>query len=53
MIYYQSNYEASKLDRIKMTKNWLEYDRKIFTMTNVTFFTIHNSAYFQPANKWR
>ena len=29
--------EASLLDRIKMTKNWLEYDRKIFTTTNLIF----------------
>ena len=24
-------FEASELDRIKMTENWLEYDPKIFT----------------------
>ena len=29
--------EASSLDQIKMTKNWLEFDRKIFTMTIVMF----------------
>ena len=31
--------EASSLDRIKMTKFWLEYDQKIFTLTNVNVGT--------------
>ena len=29
--------EASSLDQIKMTENWLEFDRKIFTTTNLIF----------------
>ena len=28
-------FEASYFDRINMTKNWLEYDRKIITPTNM------------------
>ena len=27
--------EASSHDRINMTEFWLEYDQKIFTMTNI------------------
>ena len=27
--------EASYFDQINMTKNWLEYDRKKFTLTNM------------------
>ena len=29
--------EAKSLDQIKMTENWLEYERKIFTMMNLIF----------------
>ena len=29
---------ASQLVRIKMTENWLDYDQKIFTTTNLTFW---------------
>ena len=32
-------FEASSLDRIKMNKNWLEFDRKIFTTMNLIFWT--------------
>ena len=35
-------FEASSLDRIKMTKNWLEFDQKIFTAMNL-FFNLTNS----------
>ena len=31
--------EANSLDQIKMTENWLEYDQKIFTTTNLIFWT--------------
>ena len=31
--------EASSQDRIKMSKFWLEYDRKFFTPTNINFGT--------------
>ena len=31
--------EASSLDRIKMTKNQLEFDQKKFTMTNLKIGT--------------
>ena len=31
--------EASLLDRIKMTKNWLEFDRKKLTTTNLNIGT--------------
>ena len=30
-----NNNEASYFDRINMTKNWLEYDQKIITLTNM------------------
>ena len=38
-IYYYRNseIEASSLDQIKMTENWFEFDRKIFTTTNLIF----------------
>ena len=32
-------YEASLLDQIKMTKNWLEFDQKKLTMTNLNVGT--------------
>ena len=32
------NWEASSLDWIKMTKNWLEFDQKIFSTTNIIFW---------------
>ena len=31
--------EASSLDRIKMTKNWLKFDQKKLTMTNLNVGT--------------
>ena len=34
---------ASSLDRIKMTKNWLEFERKILTTTNLFFELDRNS----------
>ena len=30
-------FEASSHDRINMTENWLEYDRKISTTTNLNY----------------
>ena len=30
-------FEANLLDRIKMTKIWLEYDQKMFTRKNLIF----------------
>ena len=44
--------EASSHDRIKMTKFWLEYDRKIFTPKNINIGTrqkIHNDKQFRHA----
>ena len=35
--------KASSLDRIKMTKNWLVYDQKIFTTMNLNILVMcHN-----------
>ena len=31
--------ESSSLEQIKTTENWLEFDQKIFTMTNLIFWT--------------
>ena len=47
--------EASSLDQIKMTENWLDYDQKIFTMTNLIFliwpkFMTPTNINFTPKN---
>ena len=38
----QDKNEASSLDRINMTKNWLEFDRKILTTTNFFDFRLYS-----------
>ena len=35
----KANFEANSHDRIKMTKFWLDFDRKIFTPTNLNVET--------------
>ena len=37
--YAQNLKEASYFDRINMTENWLEYDQKKFTQTNMNVGT--------------
>ena len=39
LLNWKLNFEASSLDRINMTKNWFEYDRKKFTSTNFNIET--------------
>ena len=34
-IFFSVKIEASYLDRINMTENWLEYDQKTITPTNM------------------
>ena len=39
-------FEASWHDRINMTKNWLDYDRKITTTTNLNNWTWPKNVLF-------
>ena len=39
IIINNNNNEADSHDQVNMTKNWLEYDQKIMTMTNFTIWT--------------
>ena len=41
------DFEASSLDRIKMTENWLEFDRKILQRQTLTLELDRN---FTPTN---